>query len=188
MQGVGVWYLVRGFPGGSDGKESACSAADPGSILGSGRSPGKGNSYPLQYSCLENSMDREEPGGPQSMGSRRVGLTEWLTLSLSFRELGSHMLHRQETKTENRNNIAINSIQTKNGLHKKSSKNNKNKKQCLFPMYTTCSPWEACCLLFEFPELPASSAPSPVISFIGFNKLSAWPRSAVASFSHWMSC
>ena len=67
---------IRGFPGGSDGKESACSAADPGSILGSGRSPGKGNSYPLQYSCLENSMDREEPGGPQSMGSRRVGLTE----------------------------------------------------------------------------------------------------------------
>ena len=114
--------------------------------------------------------------------------TEWLTLSLSFRELGSHMLHRQETKTENRNNIAINSIQTKNGPHKKSSKNNKNKKQCLFPMYTTCSPWEACCLLFEFPELPASSAPSPGISFIGFNKLSAWPRSAVASFSHWMSC
>ena len=45
--------------------------ADPGSILGSGRSPGEGNSYPLQYgnsyplqySCLENSMDREEPGG-----------------------------------------------------------------------------------------------------------------------------
>ena len=74
--------------------------------------------------------------------------TEWLTLSLSFRELGSHKLHRQKTKTENRNNIAINSIKTINGPHKKSSKNNKNKKQCLFPMCTTCSPWEACCLLF----------------------------------------
>ena len=47
-----------GFAGGSDGKESACSAGDLGSIPGSGRSPGEGNSYPLQYSCLENSMDR----------------------------------------------------------------------------------------------------------------------------------
>ena len=43
--------------GGSDGKESACNAGDPGSISGLGRSPGEGNSYPLQYSGLENSMD-----------------------------------------------------------------------------------------------------------------------------------
>jgi len=47
-----------GFPGGSDGKESACSAGDPGLILGSGRSPGEGNGYSLQYYYLENSMDR----------------------------------------------------------------------------------------------------------------------------------
>ena len=47
-----------GFPGGSDGKESACNAGDPGSIPGSGRSPGEVNGYPLQYSCLENPMDR----------------------------------------------------------------------------------------------------------------------------------
>ena len=47
-----------GFPGGSAGKESACSAADLGSILGWGRYPGEGKGYPLQYSCLENSMDR----------------------------------------------------------------------------------------------------------------------------------
>ena len=47
-----------GFAGGSDGKESACNAGDPGSILGSGRSPGEGNGYPLQYSCLEIPMDR----------------------------------------------------------------------------------------------------------------------------------
>ena len=44
-------------PGGTDGKESACNARDPGSIPGSGRSPGKGNGNPLQYSCLENSRD-----------------------------------------------------------------------------------------------------------------------------------
>ena len=47
-----------GFPGGSDGKESACNTGNPGLIPGSGRSPGEGNSYPLQYSCLESSMNR----------------------------------------------------------------------------------------------------------------------------------
>ena len=48
----------KGFSGGSDGKESSCSAEDLGSIPGLGRCPGEGNSYPLQYSHLENSMDR----------------------------------------------------------------------------------------------------------------------------------
>ena len=47
-----------GFPHISVGKESACSAGDPGSVPRSGRSPGKGNGNPLQYSCLENPMDR----------------------------------------------------------------------------------------------------------------------------------
>jgi len=47
-----------GFPGGSDGKESACNMGDLSSIPGSGGSSGEGNGYPLQYSCLENSMDR----------------------------------------------------------------------------------------------------------------------------------
>ena len=46
-----------GFPGGSDGKASACSAGDLGSIPGSGRSLGEGNGNPLQYSCLGNPMD-----------------------------------------------------------------------------------------------------------------------------------
>ena len=59
------------FPGGSDGKESACSAGDLGSILGSGRAPGEGNGYPLQYSCLKIPWT-EEPGRLQSMGSQRV--------------------------------------------------------------------------------------------------------------------
>ena len=45
------------FPGGSEVKASACNAGDPGSIPGSGRSPGEGNGNPLQYSCLENPMD-----------------------------------------------------------------------------------------------------------------------------------
>ena len=47
-----------GFSGGSDGKESACNAGDTGVIPGSGISPREGNGNPLQYSCLENSMDR----------------------------------------------------------------------------------------------------------------------------------
>ena len=46
-----------GFPGGSGSKESACNTEDLGWIPGSGRSPGEGTGYPLQYSCLENSMD-----------------------------------------------------------------------------------------------------------------------------------
>ena len=50
--------LYVGFPGGSDSKESACNVGDMGLILGLGRSPGEGNGNPLQYSCLENSMDR----------------------------------------------------------------------------------------------------------------------------------
>ena len=45
------------FPGGSDDKVSAYNVGDPGSIPGLGRSPGEGNGNPLQYSCLENSMD-----------------------------------------------------------------------------------------------------------------------------------
>ena len=53
-----VSILPQGFPSGSDGKKSACNVGDLGSIPGWGRSPGWGNSYPLQYSCLENPMDR----------------------------------------------------------------------------------------------------------------------------------
>ena len=52
-------YLIMGFTGGSDSKESACNAGDLGSISGSGRSPGEGKGNPFQYSCLENPMDRE---------------------------------------------------------------------------------------------------------------------------------
>ena len=52
-----VIYDPQGFPGGSAGKESTCDVGDLGSIPGLGRTPGEGNSYPLQYSGLENSMD-----------------------------------------------------------------------------------------------------------------------------------
>ena len=51
------WWKAQSFPGGSDSKASARNLGDPGSIPGSGRSPGEGNGNPLQYSCLKNSTD-----------------------------------------------------------------------------------------------------------------------------------
>ena len=53
-----LYLPLMGFPDGSDGKDSACNVGDLGSVPGLGRSPGEGNGYPLQYSCLENPMDR----------------------------------------------------------------------------------------------------------------------------------
>ena len=64
--------VILDFPGGLDNKVSAYNAGDLSSIPGLGRSPGEGNGTPLQYSCLENPMDKGA-GGLQSMGSQRVG-------------------------------------------------------------------------------------------------------------------
>ena len=61
QQGMGLRAVLNrqwGFPGGSDGKEPACNTGDPGSVPGLGRSPGEGSGNPLQYSYLENLMDR----------------------------------------------------------------------------------------------------------------------------------
>ena len=80
-----------GFPGGVDSKASSCSAGDPGSIPGLGRSPGEGNGNPLQYSCLENPMDGEEPGRLQSMGSLRVGHDFTFTFTFHSRALEKEM-------------------------------------------------------------------------------------------------
>ena len=55
---VELEVILRGFPGSLDGKASAYNVGDLGSIPGLGRSPGEGNSNPLQYSCLENPMDQ----------------------------------------------------------------------------------------------------------------------------------
>ena len=58
--------VFLGFPGGSGSKESTCNAGDLALIPGLGRSPGKGNGYSLQYSCLENSMERSLAGVAKS--------------------------------------------------------------------------------------------------------------------------
>ena len=83
--------LNLGFPGGSVVNNPPANAGDVGSIPGLGRFPGVGNGNPLQCSCLENSMDRREPVGLQSMGLKRVGhgmrwldgITDSMDVSLS---------------------------------------------------------------------------------------------------------
>ena len=74
-------YISVGFPGGSDGKESACNAGDPSLIPGSGRSTGERNGNSLQYSCLENYMDRGAWEGYNPWGQK--DLDNWET-SFSF--------------------------------------------------------------------------------------------------------
>ena len=68
-----------GFPGGLDGKESTCNAGDLGSIPGLGRSPGGGHGNPLQYSCLENLMDREAWWAAVQQGDKELDMTQGLS-------------------------------------------------------------------------------------------------------------
>ena len=67
-------FSVMIFPGSSVGEQSACNAGDPCLIPGSGRSPGEGNGYPLQYSGVENSIDSIVHGVAES------DMTEWRSL------------------------------------------------------------------------------------------------------------
>ena len=72
IEGILFFFIhTFNFPGGSEGKESACNVGDPGMIPALGRSPGEGNGNPLQYSCLEIPWT-EEPGRLQFMGLQRV--------------------------------------------------------------------------------------------------------------------
>ena len=80
-----IWciYIHWGFPCGSEVKASTSNAGDPGSIPGSGRSPGEGNGNPLQYSCLENPMDRRAWQANSLWGCKESDMAEWLTLFTS---------------------------------------------------------------------------------------------------------
>ena len=76
MPFVAIWMdleIIMGFPGGSDGKESAYNVVDLGLIPGLGRFPGEGKGYPCQYSCLDNNMDKGAWKSTSPWGSRGVG-------------------------------------------------------------------------------------------------------------------
>ena len=106
------WDIQRGFPGTSADKESTCNAGDPGSIPGSGRSPGEGIGYPLQYhwaswvwslgwedspggghgnplqySCLENPHGQRSLAGFSPWGRKELDTTEWLSTRCVFGKL-----------------------------------------------------------------------------------------------------
>ena len=72
--------LTKGFPGGSDGKESACNAGDLGLTSGSGRSSGEGHGNPLKYSCLENPIDSGAWQVTVHEVTKESDMTEGLTL------------------------------------------------------------------------------------------------------------
>ena len=78
--------VFLGFPCGSAGKESTCNAGDLGSISGLGRSPGEGNSYPLQYSCLKNPHGQRSLAGYSPWGRKESDTTERLSTAYSTRE------------------------------------------------------------------------------------------------------
>ena len=75
---MGVPLPILGFPSGLEGKPSACNAGDLGSIPESGRSPGEENGNPLQYSCLENSLDRgESEAAVHGVAKGRIRLSDF---------------------------------------------------------------------------------------------------------------
>ena len=71
--------LWKGFPGGSDGNQSAWNVGDPGSFPGLGRSPGEGHGNTLQYSCLENPHWQRSLTGYSPWGCKESDMTEWLS-------------------------------------------------------------------------------------------------------------
>ena len=85
---------------GSDVKQSACNAGDPGSIPALGRSLRKWNGYQLQYCCLKNSMDKGVWGGNSPWGCKESDMTEQLTISFHF--LLYHMAHDKSSKEKQR--------------------------------------------------------------------------------------
>ena len=87
-------YIYMGFSGGSDGKESACSAGEPGLIPGSGRSPGEGNGNPLQYSCPENPHGQRTLAGYSPWGHRESDMTKQLSTAQHL-EKGASLVAQQ---------------------------------------------------------------------------------------------
>ena len=80
---ISNWELsiFMGFPGGPNGKESACNMGDLGSIPGLGRSPGGEHGNPLQYSCLENPHGQRSLAGYGPWGCKELDMPEWLSIA-----------------------------------------------------------------------------------------------------------
>ena len=95
-------FSKKDFPGGSEGKASAYNAGDPGSIPGSGRSPGEGNGNPLQYSCLENSMD----GGAWLATVHGVTKSRTRLSNFTFDEKGYFCMGTERNLTETKSSIS----------------------------------------------------------------------------------
>ena len=91
-QHLGQDKSKEAFPSGSDGKESICNAGDLGSIPGSGRSPGKRNGNPLQYSCLGNPMDRAAWWATVHGVAKESDTTEQLQFHFTFTFGGGHLI------------------------------------------------------------------------------------------------
>ena len=92
-------YMLFGTPCGSDGKESACNAGDPGLIPGSGRSPGEGDGYPLQFSCLENPMDRGAWWATVHGACKKSNMTKQLTHTNTHTDVGAYIHMHVHTHT-----------------------------------------------------------------------------------------
>ena len=82
-----MWYKIRGFLGGSDGKESACNAGNPGSTPGPERSPGEGNGYPTPVVLPGRFHGQRRLVGYSPWGCKELDTTEQLTLSLHFHKV-----------------------------------------------------------------------------------------------------
>ena len=95
-------FSKKDFPSGSEGKASAYNAGDPGSIPGSGRSPGEGNGNPLQYSCLENSMD----GGAWLATVHGVTKSRTRLSNFTFDEKGYFCMGTERNLTETKSSIS----------------------------------------------------------------------------------
>ena len=94
------FHLFWGFPGGSDGKASACNEGHQSSIPGSGRCPGEGKGSPLQHSCLENTMDGGYLIGYSPWGRKESDTTDWATSLFTIPLTGTRKSHfKQVSRT-----------------------------------------------------------------------------------------
>ena len=87
-----------GFPGGSDGEESACNVGNLGSIPGFGRAPGGGHGNPLQYSCLENPHGQRSLEGYTPWGSQKAGHNSGVNQAQDSSGKGSFSLQKESTR------------------------------------------------------------------------------------------